>query len=292
MDDERYARHEGFFGKVGQARIRKVRGAIVGLGGTGSHVAIQLAYLGVLDFRLIDKDPLDSTSLNRVITAVAADIRGPELKVDVAERAISAIQPTARIQKIPKSFISDDGFCAIKDANVVFGCVDRDSARLVLNELCQAYEIPLVDIATDIDSEDPRDFGGRCHFSTNGERCLCCDDLLDQDSIRLDFESTEQRAADERIYGVPRSALSHTGPSVVSLNGLLVSAALLEFMVDLTELRGGKRWLEYRGPFGTVQAKVDAPKEHCPYCKGSLIRGQREKADVERYLRGRLGDRI
>lgn len=284
MSADRYSRHELFFGKDGQEMIGKTKYAIVGLGGTGSHLAQQLAYLGGKDYRVIDGDRLDPSSLNRVVTARPSDLSPPRLKVEVAERLVREVQPGSKIEVVPKSFVTEEGFAAIRSADVVFGCVDRDSARLILNEFCQAYTIPYVDIATDIDKDNPRQFGGRYHFSVDGERCVFCDDLLDQDAIRHDFENKAQRLADERIYGVPRSALAGTGPSVVSLNGLLVSAALMEFMVDLTGLRKAKRWLQYSGFWGTLAAVNNPAKAHCPYCKGSLIRGRGKAANVERYI--------
>jgi hypothetical protein len=291
MIDNRYARHEAFFGKDGQEKIRQTKYVIVGAGGTGSHAAQQLAYLGGVDFGLIDGDRLDETSGNRVVTAYPPDVAAAALKVEVAKRQILAIQPGAKVEVVPTSFLTEAGFAQIRSAGLVIGCMDRDSARLVLNEVCQAYEIPYADIATDIDKDNPREFGGRFHLSVGGERCLFCDDLLDQEAIRRDFETPEQRDTDERIYGVPRSALAGAGPSVVALNGLLVSAALMELMVDLTGLRKANRWLEYRGFWGRLMAVTTAPKAHCPYCKGSLIRGRGRAADVERYI-AQLGHEI
>ncbi len=291
MTGTRYARHEAFFGYDGQEKIRQTKFVIVGAGGTGSHAIQQLAYLGGVDFGLIDGDRLDETSGNRVVTAYPPDIAQGELKVDVARRQILAIQPNARIEVVPTSFLTHPGFAQIRSAGLVIGCVDRDSARLVLNELCQAYNIPYADIATDIDTHNPREFGGRFHLSIGGERCLFCDDLLDQEAIRRDFETPDQRATEERIYGVPRSALNGTGPSVVALNGLLVSAAIMEVIMYLTGLREANRRLEYRGSFGRLTTVTTKAKAHCPYCKGSSIRGRGLAADVERYIAA-LGSEI
>lgn len=292
MTTQRYARHGSFFGEEGQRRIRNTKFTIVGLGGTGSHVAVQAAYLGGVNFRLVDKDFIDETSLNRTVTAQPGDEELPNLKVHVAKRTILAIQPGAAVTTIDRSVISPEGFAAVKDADVVFGCVDRDSVRLILNEVCQAYEILYVDLATDISSDNPMDFGGRIHLSIAGERCVFCDDLLDQTAIRHDFESAEQREADERIYGVNRSELGRAGPSVVSLNGLVASSAVLECMIELTGLRPAVRWLEYRGAFGVLSARRDPPKPHCPFCKGSLVRGRGDRADLQKYLELNLNFRL
>lgn len=290
MNDQRYARHEAFFGKAGQAKIAAASYCIIGLGGTGSHVAQQIAYLGGVEFSLVDRDAADETSLNRLVTAGPGD--EGKLKVDLAGELILRIQPSARIQRIPRSCISAEGFAAIRRADVVFGCVDRDGARLILNEVCQAYEIPYMDVATDIDSGAPRTFGGRVHFSAGGERCVYCDGLLDDEAIRNDLESDVARNDHDRIYGVPREELGGTGPSVVSLNGLLASSAVTEFMIDLTGLRPAVRWLEYRGAYGILARKTDDPKTHCPYCKGTAIRGKGDEADLDRYIRQGLGERL
>jgi molybdopterin/thiamine biosynthesis adenylyltransferase len=46
MDESRYSRNIALFGEEGQRKIAATAVAVVGLGGLGSHVAQQLAYLG------------------------------------------------------------------------------------------------------------------------------------------------------------------------------------------------------------------------------------------------------
>jgi len=290
MSEGRYERQISFFGADGQTLIAATKFTVVGLGGTGSHVVQQLAFLGAKDFRLIDGDRVEVTNLNRLIGATAADGVSKALKVDVAERLIRSLQEDARVEVIPQTFVSHVAFSAAKQSDVVFGCVDRDSVRLILNEFCQAYEIPYIDIATGIDRDNPREFGGRVHYSVAGESCVYCDQLLEQDEIRFDFSTDQQRRIEEEIYGVSRAELADSGPSVVSLNGLLASAAVMECLVGLTSLRDPKRLLKYRGFWGTLATTNDAPASTCPYCKG--LRGARDKADLERWIREGFGGRI
>ena len=49
--------------------LQMLRVGVVGLGGTGSAVAQQLAHLGVTKYTLIDRDDIDVTNLNRLIGA-------------------------------------------------------------------------------------------------------------------------------------------------------------------------------------------------------------------------------
>ena len=291
MSSERYARQISFFGAEGQALIEQTKYAIVGLGGTGSHVVQQISFLGGRNFCLIDGDMVDGSNLNRLITAIPSDI-GKTTKVDAAARLITSLHPEANLTRITKSFISEEGFQAIKEADIVFGCVDRDGARLILNEICQAYERPYIDIATGIDADNPREYGGRIHYSVNGESCIYCDNLLDLSEIDDDLASEQQRANKERIYGIKRTELENSGPSVVALNGIIASAAVMEFMVDLTGLRKAKRLLTYRGLWGSFGPTTDPPAAHCPYCKGNMIRGRGNEANIDRWIKEGFGFRV
>src|SRR6266511_5683611 len=67
VDEDRYARHIPLFGAEGQERIGAASVAMVGLGGLGSQVAQQLAYLGVSRFHLMDGDVVSTSNLNRLI---------------------------------------------------------------------------------------------------------------------------------------------------------------------------------------------------------------------------------
>lgn len=43
---------------------------------------------------------------------------------------------------------------ALRAVDLIFGCVDNDGARLVLNELSIAVNIPYLDLAVQIDASD------------------------------------------------------------------------------------------------------------------------------------------
>ena len=59
--------------------------------------------------------------------------------------------------------------------------------------------------------------------------------------------SDEQRAADDKIYGIERNALNDGGPSVISVNGVVASLAVTEFMAWRTGIRAPVGYLNYRG---------------------------------------------
>ena len=84
------------------------------------------------------------------------------------------------------------------------------------------------------------------------------------------------------LYGVDRDLLGRSGPSVVSINGVVASLAATEFVMAVTGLRKPQPLLTYHGRTGKVTANTDAPTPDCYYCKA--VRGMREQADLNRYI--------
>jgi molybdopterin-synthase adenylyltransferase len=262
---ERYSRNEGLFGAEGQKKIGAVSIAIVGLGGLGSPVAQQLAYLGVRKFALIDFDVVTNSSLNRVVTAVDSDVAQRTTKVAAAERTIQAIRPSAKVELIEMPLTEPDAVKAITEADVVFGCLDRDVHRLDLLELCARAGRPYIDLASDTGGSEDMWYGGRVVLN-NGRGCLLCFDLLDQAAISRDRMGGAQREVRDRIYGVDQDALHETGPAVVSINSVVASLAVTEFMCMVTQLREPISQLTYRADIGTVNKSNDPGETDCYYC--------------------------
>jgi molybdopterin-synthase adenylyltransferase len=260
--EERYSRHVGLFGEEGQRRIGSCAVAIVGLGGLGSHVAQQLAYLGVRRYLLFDGDVVEASNLNRLIGATPGDVGAA--KVQVAERLVGAIQPGTEVVAEPRHFDPGQDAAALAGADVLFGCVDEDSARLELLRVASELALPYADLASDV--APTGEFGGRIVFAKNGERCLSCLGELDQHALARAQMTPEQRAADDVIYGVDREALGEAGPSVVSVNGAVASLAVTEFLAWRTGLREPRGHLVYRGDLATVGARAEPVREHCHFC--------------------------
>jgi molybdopterin-synthase adenylyltransferase len=268
MADKRYSRNEALFGPEGQEKIATTNVAIIGLGGLGSHVAQQLTYLGVERQTPVDFDVVTSSSMNRLVGAVDTDVVAKTKKVIVAKRMIDAINPGAIIDPVDAEINADEAEAGIAAADIVFGCLDRDLPRLTLTELCSRYAKPLFDLASDTGGEgDDLWYGGRVVFA-NGAGCLVCRNLLDQEEMTRDSMSAEQREAHDRIYGVNRGTLGETGPMVVSINGVIASLAVTEFMVFVTGMREPVPHLIYRGHVGTVGRNNDPPESGCYFCSG------------------------
>ena len=84
--------------------------------------------------------------------------------------------------------------------------------------------------------------------------------------VRWQLASPEERANIESIYGVRDESADGSGPSVVTLNGVLSSIATTEFMAAVTGLRTPIRLTTYRADLGRFQISKDAPKADCYTC--------------------------
>jgi molybdopterin/thiamine biosynthesis adenylyltransferase len=265
MNDTRYSRNEALFGAEGQEKLSRTKVAIVGLGGLGSHVVQQLAYLGVLEFVLVDDDIVTDSSLNRLIGAYDFDVNVQTPKVASAERLIKLVVPDARIRTLVSKVESVEVGPAIANVDVVFGCLDNDLPRLALTEVCARLAKPYFDLATDTETRPEPTFGGRIAFC-NGTGCLSCLDMLDQDEMARDSMSPEHKAARDRTYGIPADALDQTGPAVVSVNGAVASLAVTEFMGFVTGIATPVPVLNYYGEKRLIRRSLDAARPNCLYC--------------------------
>lgn len=265
MSDDRYTRNEGLFGKEGQRRISDTAVGIIGYGGLGSIIGTLLAYLGVIRFRIIEYDLVERSNLNRLVGATQEDIGAP--KALIAERTIRAVQPEADIVIAEVPFSDDKARAALAGVTSIFGCVDHDRPRIEILGWAAERGIPFIDAATDVvpQSDGTVIYGGRVAVNV-GDGCLVCLNLLDQEELAIASMTPEQREAHARIYGVDVNALGESGPSVVTINGVVASLAVTEFMVLVTRLRRPVRALTYRAGSGGVAVDRTNPKPGCFYC--------------------------
>ena len=279
----RFARQILAFGAEGQSAIERQRLGIVGLGGIGSQTNQTLAYLGGRDFVLVDDQRLEDTNLNRVIGATPADVDAKQLKTEIAERTIRAINPSAIVNPISLNLRSQQTLDALMRCTTIFGCVDNDGARLILMELACAYSITLIDAASEIILNSSRtyidDFGGRVVVCRPGDFCLVCANEIDLEVAKSELESEEvQQLRKSHGYGLGEHFPT---PAVVSINGIVANIAVTEFLVMTTGIREPLRKRLYRGMRGIILDNKDVRRSDCYNC--GYLAGQKDAANVQRY---------
>jgi molybdopterin/thiamine biosynthesis adenylyltransferase len=208
---------------------------VVGASGTGSHAIQLLQLLGVHRFIIVDPDIVEEVNLNRIPFATPADIGSP--KTAVARRFLRSANPDAAVIDIAQEVQSEAALDVLRGADILFGCVDNDGARLVLNELSLAYHIPYFDVATGIEVRDGSlmNAGGRVAVVTPGGPCLNCMGLIDPTEARFFLDSRESRNLQVELGYV--DGLDAPAPAVGALNSQVAAAAVNELAVWLTGVR-------------------------------------------------------
>ncbi|MDD5464915.1 MAG: ThiF family adenylyltransferase [Candidatus Omnitrophica bacterium] len=283
---EQFSRQILAFGAEGQAAIMNTKIGIVGLGGMGSCVVQMLSHLGIQEFMLLDDDRVEKSNLNRLVGATREDVINKTLKVEVAQRVIKSINPEAKITSLGNLRTAEAIEVLSTFPDVIFGCVDNDSARMILTDLAAAYKKTLVDCATEIDlkGDNGISFGGRVVVAQPGDFCLWCANQIDPQIANEELES-EQEKSFRRHHGYGLGA-EVVAPAVMSLNGVIAGLAVTEFIMLITGMRKPERMLTYKGTRGIVVATKDVKKPGCLVCD-SLI-GKGDKAGLKRYLRSNL----
>jgi len=279
---DRFDRNIRFFGADGQAKFRNAHAAVAGCGGLGQHVIQQLAFLGVGKLTLIEDEALSRSNLNRYILARHDDPIPGTHKIDNALRAIAAIDPSIEVTPIRNSIRSREAFEALRPVHSVFGCFDNDGARLILNEYAKAYSKEYYDLASDIEQDAGLRYGGRVVRVDQTPGCLVCLGHIDLAAAREDLESEAARRDRTKIYGVNADLLDEGGPSVVSINGVVGSLGVTEYLLSVAGVRLPKRLLTYRGDRGIVTIGNADAAPGCYFC--DTIAGAGASAAVERYI--------
>ena len=229
----RYDR-QSFLGPTSDDILSKLRVGIIGLGGGGSHIAQQLAHVGVSHFVLCDHDHISETNLNRTVGATAADVSRKRLKTDIAARQIGALHDYADVLTIGKW---EEKSTALLHCDVVIGCVDTFAGRRDLEAFCRRHLIPYVDVGMDVQklARDRHEIIGQVILSMPGRQCMRC----------MNFLTDELLAEEARKYGDAGGR-----PQVVWSNGVICSAAV-GALVDLVTRWGrtgcDSLYLNFRG---------------------------------------------
>ena len=96
------------FGDVLNQDLAQLRVGIVGVGGTGSAVAMLATRLGIRKFVLFDQDVVEETNLNRLHGATVKDAQCAHPKVEVVARSMEALGFGIEVQTHQK-WVNDRG---------------------------------------------------------------------------------------------------------------------------------------------------------------------------------------
>lgn len=273
-------KREGFFdrqiralGRTTHSQLEQMDIGIVGLGGTGSAVAEQLARMGVKKLRLVDHDKVEESNVARLYGSTIQDARKKRRKVDVVGSHLVKISPHLEIMKVSETVMKDDVLRSLANCDIIFSCLDRQAPRAVLNELSYQCFIPMIDVGVGLQKDETGLVGGaaRATIVGPGLACLICQEIVRPEVItaeNLSPEDYEKRRAEGYVTDLQQNV-----PSVISYTTLAASLGLLMF----TELLSGDGAKSYSTLVIDLQSKEmlklrSSIKEDC-ICKKRLGKG-------------------
>lgn len=211
---------------------------IVGVSGTGSVVAEQVARLGFGRIILIDHDHIEFKNLNRILNSTIDDATSGRSKVEMFASAIGRMREGDVAVAIDSSLASRDAVLAAANADVIFSCVDTKEARMIADRIASAFLIPLFDVGVSIPSckgTDGRDaiidVAGRIDYVRPGGPTLGDREVYTPASLQAEYlQRTSQEAYTAQVEQGYIKGITDEAPSVITLNMRAAAACVSEFI--------------------------------------------------------------
>lgn len=214
---------------------------VVGCSGTGSPTIEMLFRLGVRELVLVDGDIVETKNLNRIYNSSVDDVEHCRFKVDVMKDAVLRSGLPTKVASIQSDLFHSDVVRRLAQCDVIFGCMDSIDGRDLLNRLCVSYSIPYFDLGVLIDSDGLGNVNQVCgtvhYLQPDGSSLLSrgvytAEDLAGSNLRRTDPDGYEEQVRSKYIRGARED-----NPAVISVNTLVASLAVNDFLARLHEFR-------------------------------------------------------
>jgi molybdopterin/thiamine biosynthesis adenylyltransferase len=144
--ESRYSRQERFspWGEQGQARIGASRVAIVGCGALGTVQAEILARAGVGLLRIIDRDLVELSNLQRQFLFSEADAKEGTPKAVAAVRRLAQINSYVALEPMVADLSASNAADLLENIDLILDGTDNFETRYLINDFSVSEKIPWV----------------------------------------------------------------------------------------------------------------------------------------------------
>jgi molybdopterin-synthase adenylyltransferase len=144
--DERYSRQILFrgIGAEGQQRLRAGRVAIVGCGATGSALASLLARAGVGRLRIIDRDYVEPSNLQRQSLFDEEDAAESLPKAIASARKIASFNSEIAVEARVQDLVPGNIQALLEEMDVILDGTDNFETRYLLNDFAVEAGLPWI----------------------------------------------------------------------------------------------------------------------------------------------------
>ncbi|MDM9627861.1 ThiF family adenylyltransferase [Rhizobium sp. S152] len=219
------------------AELSRLSAAVVGVSGTGSLAAEQVARLGFGSVVLIDPDKVEKKNLNRIVNSTTADAEQGVAKVEMFSRAVGTYRGDGVTVLIASLLGTREAIEAVGQCDVIFCCVDSKEGRMYADLIASAFLLPLFDVGVTIPTflDDGHvaiaDVSGRIDYVQPGGSTLSDRGVYTPEGLRAEHLRLADPGAyrDELAAGYIKGVLEEA-PSVITLNMRAASALVNEFI--------------------------------------------------------------
>ena len=144
--DPRYSRQTLLpgVGDAGQDRLARCTAVVVGCGALGSVSAPLLVRAGVGRVRLIDRDWVETSNLQRQALFTQADAEQRLPKAVAAADACRAYNPAVEVEHVVADLDAGNAESLLRGADVLVDGLDNFETRYLLNDVAQKLRVPYV----------------------------------------------------------------------------------------------------------------------------------------------------
>lgn len=142
----RYSRQVLFppIGESGQSRIRAASVVIVGCGALGSFQAESLARAGIGKLRIIDRDYVDFSNLQRQMLYVEADAEAETPKAIAAAARLAQVNSQVQVDPRVTDLTPSNAEDLLSDCDLILDGTDNFETRYLINDTSVKHSIPWV----------------------------------------------------------------------------------------------------------------------------------------------------
>ena len=129
-------------GESGQQKLREAKVFVAGIGGLGSISSYYLAAAGIGCLRIVDRDKVDYSNLNRQIIHWTRDIG--EWKSVSGSRKLKALNPHCHVEAVQAEITESNCVELIGDCSIIVDALDNMKTRRILNAVSVRTKIPYI----------------------------------------------------------------------------------------------------------------------------------------------------
>jgi len=146
LHNSRYSRQVLFLpiGLAGQAHLRTARVAVVGMGALGTVIATQLVRAGVGFVRLIDRDIIESSNLQRQSLYDEIDAADGVPKAVAAAAKLRLANHDVEVEEVVADLTVKNAEDLLSDVQLIFDGTDNFQVRYLINDVAVKHGIAWV----------------------------------------------------------------------------------------------------------------------------------------------------